>query len=124
MPSGHRLLVDPEQHQVTLPMTRRLAVVGFLWAFGEGTPQVDEAGRTPALSPAPATFRFGSGQILAPGVVLGACDLGVDEPVDGLVRNHRGSMLMGKPASDLLWRPTLCEPGQHTVTQAAIAVEA
>ena len=124
MQGEHRLLVDPEQHQVALPMTRRRAVLGFLGAFGEGTPQVDEAGRTPALAPAPATFESGSGEIVAPGVVVGACDLGVDEPVDGLVRDDRFPLLMGKAAGDLLWRPALVEPGQHMVTQAAIAVEA
>ena len=56
MQGEHRLLVDPEQHQVTFPMTRRRAVFGFFGAFGEGTPQVDEAGRTPALAAAPVTF--------------------------------------------------------------------
>ncbi len=124
MQGEDRLLVNPEQHQVTLPMARRRAVLGFLGAFGEGTPQGDEASRTPTLAPAPATFRFGSGQIVAPGVVLRACELGVDEPVDGLVRDHWCPLLMGKPASDLLWRPTLGEPGQHAAAQAAVAIEA
>ena len=82
-------------------MVGRSAVLGFFGTFGEGTPQVDQAGRAPALSPAPATFGFGSGQIVAPGVVIGACELGVDEPVDGLVRDDLCPTLMGKSASDL-----------------------
>ena len=46
---------------------------------------------------------------MTPGVVLGTCNLGVDEPVNGLVRDELFPLFMSKPASDLLWRPTLCE---------------
>ena len=110
MQGEHWLLVDPEQHQVPLPMTRCRAVIGFLRAFGDGTPQMDQAGRTPALAAAPATFGFGPGQVVAPGEVVGANDLGVDEPVDGLMREHGFPLRMGQPARDLLWRKTLVEP--------------
>ncbi len=61
---------------------------------------------------------------MAPGVVVRASDLSVDEPVDGLVRDHRCPVLVGQAASGLLWRPTLGEPGQHAAAQAAIAIEA
>ena len=79
------LAVDPEQHQVGLPVAGGKTVGGVLGTFGQGTAETGEGSRTAASTPAPASFRLAPGQIVAPGVVLSPRQLGVDEPVDGLV---------------------------------------
>ena len=52
---------------------------------------------------APATpLRLGMGQVVAPAVVLLACHLGVDEPVDGLMGDDLAARLHSQPTRHLL----------------------
>src|SRR6202040_2365753 len=73
---------------------------------------------------APASLVFGPGQIVAPGAVIGAADLGVDEAVDGLVADGDRFLLALEPAGNLLGRPTALQTAENEVAQLGIALQA
>ena len=50
-------------------------------------------------------------------------NLGVDESVDGFVRDDTVSLISGEPSSDLLRRPALFETGKHHLSQREIAIK-
>ena len=83
------LAVDPEQHQIGLPMARGTAIRNRRRPLRQRAAQSDKGRRaTPLVATAPA-FGFGPGQIVAPGVLCFAGHLRIDEAVDGLVGDDR-----------------------------------
>ena len=71
-----------------------------------------------------AAFGAAPGQVVAPGSVVGAADLGVDEAVDALVADRRGGVLLAQPAGDLLGRPAALELAEDEPAQPGIALQA
>ena len=71
----------------------------------------------------PPTFRLAEGQVLTPGVVLLPRQLGVYEPVDGLVGDDPLARLQGQAPGHLLWRPALFETGEDLVPQSAVTLQ-
>src|SRR3990172_5687478 len=99
------LSVFGEEHEVGFPMTCRIAGGGLCGALGDGDTAVDKACRTAAFAAAEAALALAAGKQAAPAVVLGACDLSVDETVDGLMADDGPACLKLEPAGDLLGRP-------------------
>src|ERR1700710_2012631 len=77
----------------------------------------------PPFLPRAASFAFAAWQAPSPAIVLGADNLGIDEAVDALVRDHIAAPFALQPAGDLLGRPPACEPFNDGVSQALIAFE-
>ena len=117
------LAVGAEEHEVGLPVAGSLAVRGEGWAVDEGTTVGDKGGGAAALAPPPAPFELGPRQIVTPGIVLRAADLGVNEAVDGFVGDDGPAGLAGQTAGHLLGRPALLEAGEDLAAQGGIAVE-
>ena len=65
-----------------------------------------------AFEAAAAAFGFRPRQVVAPGILFFAGDLGVDEAVDGLVGDDRPGVLPSEAASHLLGRPAVLKPRQ------------
>jgi len=65
-----------------------------------------------------------AGQVMAPGTVVGAADLGVDEAVDALVADGYGGVLLEQAAGDLLGRPADLELAEDEAAQPGIALQA
>ena len=84
-----RLPVGAKEHEVGLSVAWGFAVCSCFGALGQGPSLGDEGCGTAALASLPAAFGLGPGQVMAPGVVLLAGELGVDEAVDALVRDDR-----------------------------------
>ena len=61
---------------------------------------------------------------MAPGAVIGAPDLVVDEAVDALVTDPVGGLAAGQPTGDLLGRPAALEAIQDKLAQLGIAFQA
>ena len=118
-----RLAVGLEEHQVGLPVAGGPTVGGVLGTFGQGTAETDEGSRTAASTSAPASFRLATGQLVAPGVVLGPRQLGVDEPVDGLVGDDVFARLQSQAPGNLLWRPALLQAREDPVSQVRIPLQ-
>ena len=55
-----------------------------------------------ALFGPPSAFAFGAREVVAPAVVFGASDLGVDEAIDGLVADAGVCPIAGEASGDLL----------------------
>src|SRR6266700_449205 len=90
----------------------------------DGNTAFDEiAGRALAAS-LPAALVLGSGQVVAPGAIVGAPDLGVDEAVDALMADGGSSLLLLEPAGDLLGRPAARQAVDHEGAQRGIAFQA
>ena len=106
------LAVDPEQHQVGLPVARGATIRDGVRPLGQWAAQGDEGRRAPAFGAASAAFRFGPGQIVPPGIVFLAGDLSVDEAIDGLVGDDRLVVLPSEATRHLLRRPAVLEPRQ------------
>ena len=117
------LAVDPEQHQVGLPVTGGTAIRDRRRPLGQRAAQSDEGRRAaPLVATAPA-FGFGLRQIVAPGVLCFAGHLRIDEAVDGLVGDDRSVLLPGETAGHLLGRPAVLELRQDRGAERAVAVE-
>src|SRR3981189_3959723 len=71
-----------------------------------------------------AALVLGSGQVVAPGAIVGAPDLGVDEAVDALMADGGSSLLLLEPAGDLLGRPAARQAVEHEGAQRGIAFQA
>ena len=72
----------------------------------------------------PAALALGSGQIVAPGAVVSAADLVIDEAVDALVTDAGRRLVAGQPAGDLLGRPAVLEAIEDKFAQLGIALQA
>ena len=117
------LAVDPEHHQIGLPMARGAAIRDRSRPLRQRAAQSDEGRRAaPLVAPAPA-FGFGLRQIVAPGVLCFAGHLRIDEAVDGLVGDDRSVRLPGEAAGHLLGGPAVLEPRQDRGAERAVAVE-
>ena len=77
-----------------------------------------------ALAPAAAALGLGAGEKVAPGIVLGAADLGVDETVDRLMGDDGVPGVAGQTPGDLFRGPALLEAGEDLGAQGGVAVEA
>jgi hypothetical protein len=58
--------------------------------------------RPSAALVAPAAFVFGAGQVKSPAAAVGPFQLGIDEPVDGLVADDAMARFTGEASGDLL----------------------
>src|SRR5262245_6847774 len=118
------LAVSGEQHEVSFPVSRGLAVGSGRGSFGHGNTVFDEGCGAAAAATAEAALALAAGQIEAPVVVLGAGDLGVDETVDALVADHRVTRFASQPTGHLFGRPAVREPLEYGAAQGGVAVQA
>ena len=81
----HRMSIDSEQHQVSLPVPRSATVIGAVRALGDGTTLSHEGSRATPSAASPTSLRLGIGKVVAPAVILLTSHLAVDEPVYALV---------------------------------------
>ena len=117
------LAVDPEQHQIGLPMARGTAIRDRRRPLRQRAAQSDKGRRAaPLVATAPA-FGFGLRQIVAPGVLCFAGHLRIDEAVDGLVGDDRSVLLPSEAAGHLLGGPAVLELRQDRGAERAVAVE-
>jgi hypothetical protein len=58
--------------------------------------------RPSATLVAPAALVFGAGQVTPPAAVVGPFQLGIDEPIDGLMADDAMARFMGETPGDLL----------------------
>ena len=119
-----RLAVFGEHHQVGFPMSRDMAAGGLEWPFCQRNTAFDETCGAAASFASDPALTFAAWQVTPPAAVPGAPDLGVDEAVNGLVRDHLVTALEGEPTCDLLWRPTPPEALQHRAAQVGLPCEA
>ena len=111
-----------EHHEVGFPVAEGGA------AFDGGRAQIDGhtalyevVGRARASAPR-ASPGSAVGQVVAPGAMVGAADLGVDEAVDALVADRYGGILLAQPAGDRLGRPAELELAEDEPAQPGIAL--
>ena len=99
------------------------SVVSLLGPQGEGLTQVDEGNRAATFTSPIAPLGLGPGQEMAPGVVLPAVNLGLDEAVDGLVGDEGSASFPSQATGDLLWRPTALKATKNRVAQVSVPVQ-
>ena len=117
------LAVSLEQHQVRLSVPRSPAVICLLGTMGQGEAVLDERGGPASPAPAPTPFRLAPGQETAPVVILGAADLGIDEPVNAFVGSDRAPQVKGEAAGHLVGGQAPLQPGDDLLTQPRHAVQ-
>jgi len=116
-----RLAVGAEEHEVGFPMAG-LSTVG-----GIGRPQskrnavFDVLGGAAAASATEASFAFATRQVEAPRVILGACDLGGDEAIDGFMADDDAAVLAREAPRDLLRRPAVAQAIEDEGLQLGMA---
>src|SRR5271168_3536886 len=98
----HRLAIATEQQIVGFPVAGLPTGVDVKRAFCDGNPVLYMLNGAAPLAASIAALELGARQIVPPGVVLGAADLGVDEAVDALMTDGGCCLLLSKPAGDLL----------------------
>ena len=89
MSNQNGLTILGKQHQIGFPVTWLSALVDVGRALIDGDTPLDAIHRAPAFAPAPTALAFPPRQVVPPAVVLGAADLGVDEPIDRFIADDR-----------------------------------
>ena len=117
------LPLSAEEHQVRLPVAGGIPSGGIRGTLGQWPAKLDEGRRVATLASPPAAFRLGPGQVMTPGVVLLAGNLGIDETVDSLMGNDGPASLQGQASCHLLRRPVLPEPGEHLLSERIIPLQ-
>src|SRR5665213_3380316 len=117
------LTIFGEEHEIGFPMAWKVTVRDFGRAFGDRNTMFDMQGGTAAPPAPPAAFCLGAGQIIPPGVVLVAGDLGGDEAVDGLRADEPLGVSAFEEAASLLRRPAFAQTAQNLFAQRSIAVQ-
>src|SRR5208282_1715424 len=74
-----------------------------------------------AFAAAQAALALATRQIEAPGIVLGAGDLGGDEAVDRLVADDGSGVVAGQPTGNLLGRPAAAQALEDEGLELGIA---
>ena len=110
-------------HEVGLPVTWIGAVVSFFGALGQGLAKVNKGNGTAAPASSAAPPGLATGQQMAPGVVLPAVDLGLDEAVDSLVGYEGAASFQSQATGYLLWGPASLQAGIDGVAQVSIPVQ-
>ena len=123
-----RLPLSAEEHQVRLPVaggipSGGIPSGGIRGTLGQWPAKLDEGRRVATLVSPPAAFRLGPGQVMTPGVVLLAGNLGIDETVDSLIGNDGPASLQGQASCHLLRRPVLPEAGEHLLSERIIPLQ-
>src|SRR6266404_2356268 len=78
------LAVFGKEHEIGFPMAWNGAILGMGGPFSDRHAMLDMQGGTTAPPAPPAAFCLGAGQVVTPGIVFVAGDLGGDEAIDGL----------------------------------------
>ena len=117
------LALVAKEHQVGFPVAGSSAVVGFDWALGDVPTMADKGSGTAALAPSAAPLGLAAGQQVAPGIVLAAVDLGLNEAVDGLVGDDGASGFQSQATGHLFGRPASLEAGVDGVAQGGVSVQ-
>ena len=115
------LPVFGEQHEIGFPMSGNGAGVNDGGTLSDGHPLLNEVCGASALMSAKATLGLGAGQIVAPGIVVVAGDLGIDEAVDGLVADEATAVLQPEPAGHLFGRQAIAEAFENQRAKLAFA---
>src|SRR6476620_9743049 len=123
MEGEHALDIEGEQHGVGLPMSGDVALLRLGRPLCNGNTVLDEAGAAAALAAGDPAPGLSARQVVAPGIVVVAGDLGLDEAVDGLVADDRLSGLEGQSACDLFGRAALGEGLEDGGPERGLAVE-
>ena len=116
--------VGAAEPEVGLPMAGGEAVGGAGGALDEGPAVLDKGDGAAPGAAAAATSGLRLGQIVAPGEVVGAAALGVDEAGDGLVGDDGVAGGAGEAPGHLLGGAALGEVGQDQGAQDGVAIEA
>jgi len=117
------LAVFGEECAVGFPMAGRYAVIGRLGALADGDTILYVICGTSASPAAKAALGLGARQIEAPGIVLVAGDLGIDEAVDGLMADQGDAGLASDAAGGLFRGVAMAEMGEDALAQLRRAVE-
>ena len=117
------LAVFREGHEIGFPVPRVAAGRGRDRPFINGNTVLERLDGRAALLSAPSATGLCTRQVVAPGAVVRASHLGIDEAVDGLVTNDAPTRIGPEPAGDLLGRPAPLQGRQHLLAQGLVAVE-
>src|ERR1700704_5660597 len=121
---GPRVRGGGEEHEVGFPVSEGAPTVDGGGPQGDGNTAFDEIVGRALVASLRAALVLGSGQVVAPGAIVGAPDLGVDEAVDALMADGGSSLLLLEPAGDLLGRPAARQAVEHEGAQRGIAFQA
>jgi hypothetical protein len=105
-------------------VARHGAIGGRRGSLGYGNTALNEGCGAAALSTMEPALAFAAGEIVAPAVVLGAGDLGVDETVDALVADRLVPALAREPAGNLFGGPTCGEALENGAAQDGLPFQA
>ena len=117
------LAVAAEQHVVGFPVSGLSACINIEWTFADRDTIFDVLDGTATLPATVATLEFGARKIVAPIIVLGTADLGIDEAVDGFMADGGCGALLAEAAGDLLGGPTTFETAEDQLAKCGIAFQ-
>ena len=118
----HRMPVDPEQHEVSFPVTWGPGGEGALLTLGNRAPPISEGSSAAPLRPIQPRFDLAMKGV-APRIILLSRYLRVHDPIDALVRYDCRARFQLQPTRNLLRRPALFETGDHLCTQSTVTLQ-
>src|SRR5262249_16033643 len=115
------LTVLSKQHQIGFPMASLSAFIDISRAALNGYTALDVFGWAAASTSPPTALTFAPRQVMAPAVVIGASDLGVDEAVNGFMANDIAFFFLFQSSRYLGGRPALSAVIEHLALQFTVA---
>ena len=110
MSNQNSLAILGKEHQVRFPMARLAAFVDVGRAPIDSDAPLDAVDHLAASASTPTALSFCSGKIMAPAVVFGSANLGINKPIDRFVADDLTSFFLAQASSDLGGRPTILKP--------------
>src|SRR5258706_15871123 len=103
------LAVFGKEHEIGFPMAWNGGILVLGGPFGDRHAMLDMQGGTAPPPATPAAFCLGARQVVTPGIIFVAGDLGGDEAIDGLRADEPLAMSALEEATSLLRGPALAQ---------------
>src|SRR5262249_38070756 len=113
MNDQNSLTILGKEHQVSFPVTRLAPFLDVGRAPIDSDASLDPIDPLAASASTPTALSFSGGKVMAPAVVFGSANLGVDEPIDRFVADDLTSFFLVQSSGDLGGRPAVPEPFEN-----------
>ena len=113
MSNQNSLAILGKEHQVRFPMAWLTAFVDVGRAPIDSNAPLDAVDDLAASASTPTALSFCSRKIMAPAVVFGSTNLGINKPIDRFVADDLTSFSLAQLSSDLGGRLTILKPFEN-----------
>jgi len=114
------LTIFGKKHQVSFPVARLAPFVDVGRAPIDTHAPLDAIDHLATSASTPTALALAPGKVMAPAVVFGSANLGVDKPIDRFVADHLTSFFRVQSSGHLGGRPAIPEPFENFILELGL----